>query len=502
MSYIIKNKIIGQGAQGVIRVAYKETNPNTKYAVKIFPYMMKNSNLYIGHGNRGCGEIALNQVLVHPNIIQMIDFMIDDSDVYLIMELADDNLFQYMQDHVLTIDQKIKYISQIGSALSYLQKNNLVHCDLKTDNILIKNDNAILSDFGISKSFDMMEPTCHHVSHRAPELIFDIFPIKGLAYEPFYKSTVPFTKIADIWAYGILCLEILYGKKFIHSLYMHILNRGIPEKYRRAVIDNLSGTKDYILSQVIRFINYLSYFYDRGTYQNLIDIMGPLQTEKENELLLYISKLLDIDYNNRIKNFDEFLSFDIFPPLNNGFQKLLLPLNLYQHLTLSYNNIFKKLLQISIEDNIAPIILVSTIDFILQNNQFTDLYIISVFWLFSNIYLTRKVTIQYCQKIINYSISDIMKSIIDIITEKNGKILCDTIYNYLPSASTIAIALILMTDYIELYSKGQYPELMALKIIKNINVDPLLPKTCENIYDNLKNPELSFYVDKILNQLR
>ena len=506
MSYIIKNKIIGEGAQGVIKIAYKETDPDIEYAAKIFPYMMEKSNLTIGLRNDGYGEIALNQVLVHPNIIQMVDFMIDDRNMYLIMELADSNLFQYMKDNVLTIDQKIKYISQIGSALSYLQKNNLVYCDLKLDNILIKNDNAVLSDFGITLPFDMMGSTCHHLLYRAPELVFDTIPIKGLAYEPFYKSDVPFTKIADIWAYGIICLEILYGKRFILFLVLNVIRDEVPEEYRTPTADNIGARNPFEYTFLVKFVNYISYlayFYDRGTYQNLINIMGPLHTEKENELLMCISKLLDIDYNNRIKNFDEFLSFDIFPPYNNGFQKLLLPVNSYQQLTPNYNNIFKTLLQRCIDDNISPIILISTIDFILQNNQFTDLYIISVFWLFSNIYLTG-ITIRYCEKISNYSASDIMKSIIDIITEKNGKILCDTIYNYLPSALTTAIALILMTEYIELYSKAQYPELIALKIIKNINDDPLLPKTSDNVYDRWKHPEIGIpiYLDKIVDQLK
>jgi serine/threonine protein kinase len=505
MAYIIKNKIIGEGAQGIIKTAYKETDPNTEYAVKIFPYMMRGENLRIGLRNDGYGEIALNQILIHPNIIQMVDFMIDDNNMYLIMELADNDLYQYMENYNLTIDQKIKYISQIGSALSYLQKNNLMHCDLKLDNILIKNDNAVLSDFGISLPFDMMRSTCHALIYRAPELIFNEIPIKGSAYEPFYKSEVTFTKIADIWAYGIICLEILYGKRFRQSLDLVIIRDEVPEQYRTPTMDNIGGYRDpnyFVSTLLVHYISYLAYFYDIGTYQNLINIMGPLQTEKENELLSCIARLLDVNYDTRIKNFDEFLSFDIFPSLNNGFQKLLLPVNLYQQLTPNYNNIFRNLLQRCIEDNIAPIIFISTVDFILQNHHFTDLYIISVFWLFSSIYLTRKVTIRYCEKIVNHSGADIMKSIIDIITEKNGKILCDTIYNYLPSALTTAIALILMTDYIELYSKAQYPELMALKIIKNINNDPLLPKNSQNIYDNLKNPEISLYVDKILDQLK
>lgn len=498
MTYIIRNRIIGEGAQGIIKTAYKETDPDTIYAVKIFPYGIIKSNLSIGFRNDGYGEIALNQVLIHPNIIQLMDFMIDDSNMYLIMELADANLFQYMEDNVLTIDQKIKYMSQIGSALQYLHNNQLVHCDLKLDNILIKNDNAILSDFGISKLFDTMTSSCHYVLYRAPEIIFDKIPIKGSAYNPFYKNGISFTEVADIWAYGIICLEILYEQRFFKAL--NILKyRDVPEEYRTPTGNNIPASLNQFYGEMVsavRYIYYLAYFYDRGTYQNLTDLIIPkLQTDKEKELLFCISKLLDVNYDNRIKKFNEFLSFDIFPPYNNGFQKLSLPFNQYSQVFPKYNDIFNNLLQICVNNNTLPIILISTIDF--------DLYTISVFWLFSNIY-DNEITLKYCEQLLDYkhSIQDIMKSIIDIIRDKNGKILCDTIYNYLPSALTTEISLILMTEYNQYYSLYP-PELMALKIIKNINDDPLLPKTAENVYDRWKQPEPTYpiYLSKILRQL-
>lgn len=71
-----------------------------------------------------------------------------------------------------------KFMSQIAKALKVLYQNNIVHRDLKLQNILLteKSDNAIikLADFGLAKSYesneDLFETTCGTPIYMAPEI--------------------------------------------------------------------------------------------------------------------------------------------------------------------------------------------------------------------------------------------------------------------------------------------------------------------------------------------
>lgn len=91
--------------------------------------------------------------LDHFHIIKLLDFGIEGTIPFLVMEYAPNNVhkIRHLQDR----NQPplpaaiLPYIKQAASALQYMHEEHIIHCDIKPENLLLDNDNRLLvSDFG------------------------------------------------------------------------------------------------------------------------------------------------------------------------------------------------------------------------------------------------------------------------------------------------------------------------------------------------------------------
>ncbi|CAJ0844522.1 12664_t:CDS:2, partial [Entrophospora sp. SA101] len=94
-----------------------------------------------------------------------------------------------------------RYVSQISDALIYLQKNHIIHRDMKPENILLAADGRIkISDFGWAVQHtnpDVRRQTfCGTLDYMAPEMI---------------RTKEGYDLKVDSWALGVLCYEFLIG---------------------------------------------------------------------------------------------------------------------------------------------------------------------------------------------------------------------------------------------------------------------------------------------------
>ena len=195
--------------------------------------------------------------LSHPNIIKIYNFYTYENYLYNVMEYAKGGeLTQLINSKDEIPETKIKDIfKQIYSAVKYLHNKNIIHRDLKTNNIVFLDEektHVAIIDFGISStSFGGDVLKAGSLKYLPPEI---------LTGDTFKNSN----KI-DMWALGII-LYLLYFKKFPFD------------------------GKDF--SEIKKRIHYEPVFY-------------PKNIKIRKTLINLIDKLLDKDYNTRISCGDE-----------------------------------------------------------------------------------------------------------------------------------------------------------------------------------------------------
>ena len=94
---------------------------------------------------------------VHPNIVRVSDFFVEDGQPYMVMDyIAGQNLGDVVfPNRPLPEELAILYITQIGAALKVVHQKGLLHRDVKPQNILLRQNTqeVVLIDFGIAREF-------------------------------------------------------------------------------------------------------------------------------------------------------------------------------------------------------------------------------------------------------------------------------------------------------------------------------------------------------------
>lgn len=142
-----KVKFLGRGTYGEVWMAL-DKKTNSSVAVKQIRIVEEGEGIHF----TALREIMILQELKHPNVIQLSDIFYKNSNIHLVIELAENALNDLIpklpEDEALTKG----LMKQILEGVAYMHENSVLHRDLKPGNLLVtKSGEVKVTDFGTAK---------------------------------------------------------------------------------------------------------------------------------------------------------------------------------------------------------------------------------------------------------------------------------------------------------------------------------------------------------------
>lgn len=191
-----KIRVVGRGAYGTVYLCWRIADRKLLIIKQIPVEQMTKEER-----QAALNEVKVLAMLDHPNIIEYIENFLEDKALMIVMEYAQGGtLFEYLQQRnsqLLEEEEIFKYLAQMLLSLQHVHSKQILHRDLKTQNILMdkKRDVVKIGDFGISKVLSSKSKAYTVVgtpSYISPELC----------------EGKPYNQKSDIWALGCVLYEL------------------------------------------------------------------------------------------------------------------------------------------------------------------------------------------------------------------------------------------------------------------------------------------------------
>lgn len=153
-------------------------------------------------------EYGVLKKLNHPNVVKVRNLVHGMQNMYLFMEMGgSSNLFKYIRSEgarCLPWFQASDIFLQIADGLAHCHTNQVAHCDLKPENIVITGDGcAKLVDFGLAVDLTTEIPVLSAPRGTMPFMAPEIM-CRSETWDP---------AAADVWSLGIIYMEMLCGSQ-------------------------------------------------------------------------------------------------------------------------------------------------------------------------------------------------------------------------------------------------------------------------------------------------
>lgn len=234
---------IGAGGMGVVYKAV-DTRLDRAVALKFLPaHLLCDDMARARFEHEARAASALN----HPNITTIYEIDEHEGRCFIAMEFVEGlSLRVLFKDRVLTMDEVLDIALQIGQGLEAAHKKDVVHRDIKPDNIMVTDDNRVkLMDFGLAKL------------RGATRVTRTATTVGTLQYmSPEQAEGRDTDQRSDIFSFGAVLYEMVTGRKAFRgdneaAVINSILNVQ-PEplaRYKRDVPDGLQRIADKALAK-------------------------------------------------------------------------------------------------------------------------------------------------------------------------------------------------------------------------------------------------------------
>ncbi|XP_049849598.1 cyclin-dependent kinase 7-like [Schistocerca gregaria] len=199
--YIKTSKALGQGGYGSVRLAHVKNPDGTEGRPVAIKKLHTTTTNLEGIEISTIREIRILKDMHHKNIVELIDVIAWERQIYLVMECCETDLYRVINNmSVVLSSADVKcYLKQILEAVEFCHKCWILHRDLKPGNLLITKEGIVkLTDFGLAKNFaitkESLSPRVITIWYRAPEMLFG---------SDKYSSSI------DMWSVGCIFAELM-----------------------------------------------------------------------------------------------------------------------------------------------------------------------------------------------------------------------------------------------------------------------------------------------------
>ena len=189
---------LGRGGMAEVYRVFDQERGVT-LAMKVLREELAEDRVFLRRFQREAQNLAKLQ---HPNIVRFYGLEQEGALAFILMDYIEGLTLRrviFDAGGPLPMQRVLAILQPVCSALNYAHRQGIVHCDLKSSNIMVdKNDKVYLTDFGIARMTDMATSTLIGAgtpAYMAPELI--------LGKDP--------TPPSDIYALGVVLFEMLSG---------------------------------------------------------------------------------------------------------------------------------------------------------------------------------------------------------------------------------------------------------------------------------------------------
>ena len=196
---------LGEGGMADVYLAI-DTILNREVAIKVLRGELSKDPVTLLRFQREANAVSK---LNHPNVVDVYDVGEFEGRHYIVMEYIRGRTLKQLILHrgALHKEEAVNIMIQLTSAVQHAHENNIIHRDIKPQNILVKDDGTVkITDFGIALAHDMVQLTQSDA-------------VLGSAHYLAPETTrgEPPTNQVDIYALGIVFYELLRGTVPFHG---------------------------------------------------------------------------------------------------------------------------------------------------------------------------------------------------------------------------------------------------------------------------------------------